>query len=142
MVSRLLIAAMLIAAAFDGSAQTPPPPTKKCAANQPECVITVTVPAPCNACKPKVDHDAVAIEKGNKNQITWKIATPNYAFDRTKGIDFTDDPSGSVFKCHAEQNAAIYVCTNAHPITKPYKYTVNVTGAGNPTPLDPWVVNE
>ncbi len=133
MIVRAMVAALLVTAAFSASAQKSPPgaPTKECKKSDPACQIAVTVPAPCSACTPAVDHLLVAIEKGNKNQITWSIGTPGYAFDKTKGIDFTDDPNGDEFKCHAQQNAAIYVCTNKHSTSgKTYKYTVNVTGPG------------
>jgi hypothetical protein len=144
MIARLLIAAALMATALEGGAQAPPPGTsrKQCMASQPSCEVRVTVPAQCNACSPATDADYVEIEKGNKNQITWRLATPGYTFGKQNGIVFADDPSGDEFKCRAEQNGATYVCTNKHSTSgKTYKYTVNLAGPGAPNPLDPWVIN-
>ena len=145
MMARWLISAVLMAAALEGGAQTPPPGAshKRCLASQPSCVVSVTVPAQCNACAPAADPAYVGIEKGNKSEITWRLATPGYTFDKQKGIVFTDDPNGNEFKCRVEQNGAVYVCTNKHSTSgKTYKYTVNVAGPGAPRPLDPWVINE
>lgn len=145
MFARFLIAASLVAATFEGHAQTPPPGAsyKRCVESRPGCPVVVTVPAACNACMPKVDFEYVGIEKGKKLRITWRLAAPNYAFDAQKGIVFPDDPNGDEFKCRAEQNAAVVVCDNKHSASgKTYKYTVNVTGPGGPKPLDPWIINE
>ena len=144
MIARVLIAAALMAASLDGAAQSPPPGAshKQCLASQPSCEVLVTVPAPCNACRPATDPDYVEIEKGNKNQITWRLVTASYTFDKQNGIVFADDPNGNEFKCRAEQNGVMYVCTNKHSTSgKTYKYTVNVAGPGAPKPLDPWVIN-
>ena len=145
MFAKFLIAAVMVAATLDGHAQTPPPGAsfKRCVESQPGCPVTVTVPAACNACVPKVEFDYVAVEKGKKLRITWRLATPNYKFDARKGIVFPDDPNGDEFKCRAEQNATVYVCDNKHSTGgKTYKYVVNVTGPGGPKPLDPWIINE
>lgn len=146
MVARLLIAAVLVAVALEGSAQVPPPgggSYKRCLASQTSCVVTVAVPAQCSSCTPTADPAYVGIEKGKKLRVTWRLATPNYAFDAQKGIVFPDDPNGDEFKCRAEQNATVYVCDNRHSTSgKTWKYTVNVAGPGTPKPLDPWIVNE
>jgi hypothetical protein len=141
MVVKAWLAAMLIAVAFDVVAQpVPPTPTKKCKKSDPSCEISVTLPRACASCTPSVDHASVEIESGNKNNIAWRVATPGYAFDK-KGIVFPDDPDEKVFKCHPEQNASLYVCSNKHDKSGDFKYTVNVTGPGSPKPLDPWVIN-
>ena len=147
MVAKWLMAAFLVVVAADGGAQAPAGQggggaTKRCLESQP-CVVTVSVPAPCNACTPSAAPAYASIEKGKKLRITWKLATPNYAFDSQKGIRFADDPNGDEFKCRAEQDATVYVCDDRHSTSgKTYKYTINLTGPGTPKPLDPWIINE
>jgi hypothetical protein len=89
-------------------------------------------------------------EHGRKIEIRWRLQTPGYKFDATKGVDSIKPlagPGGQVHSCRVDPGSKdeAYVCVNENSAKGVYKYTVNVVatdGSGNPPPLDPSIAND
>jgi hypothetical protein len=141
---------------LDETRGTKPPhggkPAKPCKTSSSDtCGVTVTVDASGpSGPQLQINNDDdwfISVRKNRPATITWTLqGSANYAFDRTRGIEFSDS---SISCPDPGANSKTFVCTVTHSKSElwVYKYTIKVvpvSGSTSPAPpvLDPWVVGE
>jgi hypothetical protein len=85
-----------------------------------------------------VDVDTLYVY-GPNHMIYWQIDP-----DTGAGYTFPGNGiaiAGSDFNCQAIQGGAVFFCRDQNSMAGAYKYTINLTGPQQLTPLDPWIRN-
>lgn len=89
-----------------------------------------------------VDVDPLYVV-GPNHMIYWQIdpdTAAGYTFPNN-GIVLPTTAGAADFNCQAIQGGAVFFCQDRNSMPGTYKYTVNLTGPQQLTPLDPWIRN-
>jgi len=111
--------------------------------------VSVDVTTPSNPVL-AIDNDDdwfISVKRNRPATITWTLqGSAGYAFDRLKGIAFSDS---SITCTDPGPNSVTFVCTVTHSKNDlwVYKYAIKVVPVSSstlpaPPVLDPWVVGE
>ena len=116
--------------------------------NEPVKVMVATTPQQGWTCDPRaaanapricIDREETIKLRGNGTMhVTWTLATPGYAFDRTDGVDVK--PKKEIHKKDAGGDTR-YVWWFKDRDGDTYKYTITLVGTPAVPPWDPFIAN-